>query len=75
VVVADWKAPSPASDRSLDGQTAIVRPSSKPVQAIAERGPQIAVAGPQNHGDIALKDAFPPSSWNQVVYLACRPRW
>ena len=75
MVAAAWKSPSEASDRSMDGQTAIVRPSSKPVEAVAARGPQLAVAGPQNHSDIALKDAFPPASWNQVVYLACRPRW
>jgi hypothetical protein len=75
MVVATWNSPSAASDHSMDGQTAIVRPSSKPVEAVAARGPQLAVAGPQNHSDIALKDAFPPASWNQVVYLACRPRW
>jgi hypothetical protein len=75
VVVAAWKSPTPGPDRSLDGQTGIVRPDGKPVEAVAARGPTIALAGVQNHGSIALKDAFPPAAWNQVVYLACRPRW
>ncbi len=75
VVVAAWKAPDGGSDRSLGGQTAIVRPTSKPVEAVGDRGPQITVAGVQNHRGIALKDDFPPAAWDQVIYLACRPRW
>jgi hypothetical protein len=75
VVVAAWKAPDGGSDRSLGGQTAIVRPTSKPVEAVGDRGPQITVAGEQNHRVIALKDDFPPAAWDQVIYLACRPRW
>jgi len=75
VVVAAWKSPTPASDRSADGQTAIVHPNRKPVEAVADRGPAITVAGPQNHANIALKDGFPPAARDQVIYLACRPRW
>jgi hypothetical protein len=75
VVVAAWKSSTPTSDRSLDGQTAIVHPDSKPVEGVADHGPAITIAGPQNHADIALKDSFPPAAWDQVIYLACRPRW
>jgi hypothetical protein len=75
VVVAAWKAPTPQGDRSLDGEMAIVHPDSKPVEAVADRGPTITVAGQQNHGNIALKDSFPQSAWDQVIYMACRPRW
>lgn len=75
VVVAAWKSSTPASDRSMDGQTAIVHPNSAPVEAVADHGPMITVAGPQNHTNIALKDGFPPAARDQVIYLACRPRW
>ena len=75
VVVAAWKSSTPASDRSMAGQTAVVHPNGAPVEAVADRGPAITVAGPQNHSNIALKDAFPPAAQDQVTYLACRPRW
>jgi hypothetical protein len=75
VVIAAWKSGTSGGDRSLDGQTAIVRPSAQPVGELAERGPQISVAGQQNHNDVALKNVFPPAAWNQVVYAAFRPRW
>jgi hypothetical protein len=75
VVVAAWKSSEHASDRSLNGQTAIVHPNSAPVEAVADHGPTITVAGPQNHANIALKDGFPPAARDQVIYLACRPRW
>jgi hypothetical protein len=75
VVVAAWKSPTPGIDRSTDGQTAIVRPDGKPVEAVAAQGPTIAVAGLRNHSAIGLEDAFPQAAWNQVVYLASRPRW
>jgi hypothetical protein len=75
VVVAAWKSPTSSSDRSTDGQTAIVHPDSKPVEMVADRGPAITVAGLQNHASIALKDSFPPAAQDQVIHLACRPRW
>ncbi|HXY36270.1 MAG TPA: hypothetical protein VEI07_18685 [Planctomycetaceae bacterium] len=75
VVVAAWKAPTQTSDRSLDGQMGIVHPDSKPVEAVADRGPTITVAGQQNYANIALKDSFPQAAWDQVIYMACRPRW
>ncbi len=76
VVVAAWKAPTTeGGDRTTDGQTAIVHPNSAPVKVVADHGPTIAVAGPQNHANIALKDGFPPAARDQVIYLACRPRW
>jgi hypothetical protein len=75
VVVAAWKSPTPAGDRSLDGEMAIVHPDSRPVEAVADRGPTITAAGQQNHADIALKDSFPQAAWDQVIYMACRPRW
>ena len=74
-MLAAWKLPTAGNDRTTDGQTAVVHPNSRPVETIADRGPQITVAGPQNHNDIALKDSFPPAAWDQVLYLACRPRW
>jgi hypothetical protein len=75
MVIAAWKSGISEGDQSLDGQTAIVRPSAKPAGEVAERGPQISVAGWQNHNDIALKSVFPPIAWNQAVYAAFRPRW
>jgi hypothetical protein len=75
VVVAAWKSSAPADDRSMDGQTAIVHPNSAPVETVADHGPTISIAGPQNHSSIALKDGFPPAARDQVIYLACRPRW
>jgi hypothetical protein len=75
VVIAAWKLPTAGNDRTTDGQTAIVHPTGRPVEAVADRGPQITVAGPQNHNDVALKDSFPPAAWDQMLYLACRPRW
>jgi hypothetical protein len=76
VVVAAWKSPtSTGGDRTTDGQTAVVHPDSKPVEAVADRGPTITVAGPQNHANIALKDSFSPAAQDQLIYMACRPRW
>ena len=74
ILLATVLTASRRADLSLDGQTAIVRPSAKPGK-VAERGSQISVAGLQNHNDIALKNVFPPTAWNQVVYAAFRPRW
>jgi hypothetical protein len=75
VVVAAWKASSSTSDRSTGGRLAIVHPNNEPVEAVAEHGATIAVAGPQNHARIALKESFPPEARDQVLYVACRPRW
>jgi hypothetical protein len=75
IVVAAWKSPTGQSERILDGEMAIVHPDSKPVETVADRGPSIIVAGQQNHADIALKDSFPEPAWDQVIYMACRPRW
>lgn len=75
VVIAAWKNPKAASDRSLAGQTAVVRPSGKPAADVAKRGPQIAVAGAQNRSDIALKDSFPAqATGNDLIFMASRPR-
>jgi hypothetical protein len=75
VVVAAWKDAAPAGERSLAGQTAIVRPSRKPATDIAPNGPRIIEASVRNHNDISLKDGFPARAWSsrQVVYLAHRP--
>src|SRR5208283_471433 len=74
-VIAAWKDPASAGDRSVSGQTAIVRPDSKPAAEIPTHGPHVIEAGVHNHRDIALKDGFPAKAWNgqQVVYLAHRP--
>jgi hypothetical protein len=73
LVVAAWKSTA-AGDRSLAGQTAIVRPSGKPAGDVAKRGPQLILASTKNSNDIPLKDSFPAKSWNEVIYIACRPR-
>jgi hypothetical protein len=75
VVVAAWKDSSAPGDRSVAGQTAIVRPSRKPAADVSPNGPRVTEAGPHNHNDISLKDGFPTKAWTakQVVYLAHRP--
>jgi hypothetical protein len=76
VVVAAWRNLAAPGERTVSGQTAIVRPSKKPANEIAKRGPHIIEAGLQNHNDIALKDSFPADAWNnhEVVYFAHRAR-
>jgi hypothetical protein len=75
VVVAAWKDAATTTDRSLAGQTAIVRPNRRPAADITPNGPRVIEAGAHNHSDISLKDGFPAKAWatKQVVYLAHRP--
>ena len=75
VVVAAWKEAAATADRSVVGQTAIVRPSRRPSADITPNGPRVTEAGTHNHSDISLKDGFPAKAWasRQVVYLAHRP--
>jgi hypothetical protein len=76
VVIAAWRNLAAPGERTVSGQTAIVRPSKKAATDIAQQGPRIIDAGLQNHNDIALKDSFPSGPWNnhEVVYFAHRPR-
>jgi hypothetical protein len=73
LVVAAWKDGAAKGEKSLAGQTAIVRPSRKPAADIAANGPHLTEAGPHNHNDISLKDGFPSKAIKQVVFLAHRP--
>jgi hypothetical protein len=76
VVVAAWQNMASAGHRENSGQLAIVRPDSGPVSELAERGPLVIMAGPQNYNRIGLKDGFPAGAWSkqEVVYLAHRSR-
>jgi hypothetical protein len=76
VVVAVWKDPAPAGERTVSGLIAVVRPDGKPTAEIPQRGPRIMEAGLQNHKSIALKDSFPAKAWkgDDLVYVAHRPR-
>jgi hypothetical protein len=74
VVIAAWKSKAAGGDRSLAGQTAIVRPNGKAAAEVAKRGPQIIVAGTKNRNDSALKDSFPAQAGNDVIFVASRPR-
>jgi hypothetical protein len=75
VVVAAWKDAALTGDRSVGGQTAIVRPNRRRAADIAPNGPRVIEAGIHNQSDISLKDGFPAKAWatKQVVYLAHRP--
>jgi hypothetical protein len=72
LVIAGWKNPKAAGDKSLAGQTAIVRPNGKASAEVAKRGPQIIMAGTQNRNDSALKDCFPAQTATEVIFLAFR---
>jgi hypothetical protein len=74
LVIAAWKSKAAGGDRSLAGQTAIVRPNGKAAAEVAKRGPQIIMAGTKNRNDSALKDSFPAQAGNEVIFVASRPR-
>lgn len=54
IVVASYKEPEPKKP----GHIAIVRPSTKSAQKIAEEGPQIIQAGGTNYNSTSLKEGF-----------------
>ena len=77
VVIAAWRNLASPGESAVSGQTAIVRPSTKPASEISQSGPYIVDAGLQNHNNVVLKDSLSrPCAWNnhEVVYFAHRPR-
>jgi hypothetical protein len=76
IVIAAWKNPAPAGERTIPALTAIVRPDGKPATDLPTNGPRLVMAGAQNRKDVAAKDGFPAKAWadKEVVFLANRPR-
>ncbi len=76
VVVAAWKDPSPPSEQTVSGRTAVVRPSKMPLQQIADHGPRVIVADIRNANDVSVAECFsaPAVKNHEVVYFAHRPR-
>ena len=72
VVIAARKNMAEPGERSIAGQTAIVRPDSQPVGELHKRGPNISMAGFKNYKNISIKDGFPEEAWKkyEIVYLA-----
>lgn len=70
LVVAAYQSPNPKKP----GHIAIVRPSTKSVELIAQDGPQIIQAGGTNHRSTDLKTGFKnhPNAWGNASYHAVR---
>ena len=66
LVVASYFQP-PVEGRQRSGHIAIVRPSDKPPERIAENGPDVTQAGGQNWLRVALRKGFAAhrAGWNE----------
>lgn len=66
VVVASYRN----SNSHKPGHVAIVRPSTKSAEAIAEEGPDVAYAGRQNHSRASLFQGFKSHPKDEILFFA-----